>query len=421
LKGGDYVACPSKLPTINKIQHIDLFSLPDDVKVFIYSKKLIPLLYKKAAECFGTLKKAHKTLQIKESYCIFTGSWRRENKVPLYVLKNFIELLNYPKEKALSEIDGLRAGCIGTTTKRLRFTTKFNKEWAEFLGLVLSDGNIDREHVSFYVDARNRELIEYYNSLCNKLFGILPNVTKSRGVYRLGISNIALAQILHYVFGIPSKQKARTFKLPQIISSSKPEIISHFIKAYVECDGYISKEKREIEISTASEPFMRQLQLLLLKLNMSSSITTKTLKGHTYHRVRVCGGPALNLFKKNVGTITSKRANILNTVLKGTFFFEKRNLIPIDGKYLQLIRTKANKPRSEVAKQLSKTRSTHLRNERNQVGVYKAFLKELVATYRGYSFDGGADLDNLEKLASSDLSWIKVREVKLEKPKSEWA
>jgi signal recognition particle subunit SRP54 len=95
-------------------------------------------------------------------------------------------------------------------------------------------------------------------------------------------------------------------------------------------------------------------------------------------------------------------------------------MVPISGEYLQTLRKALKKSRSEVVKNLSKGRTTLLRYELNQVGVYKAFLKGLVDLYGKYSFDGGLDLDKLRKLASSDLSWVKVKQITVQKPKSKW-
>lgn len=99
--------------------------------------------------------------------------------------------------------------------------------------------------------------------------------------------------------------------IPPVVMQSTRESVVQFIRAYVDAEG--SVDESGLEVSSASERLLRELQVMLLRLGVVSSRNPKKVVGtpHTYWRLSVTGDN-LRRYRKAVGMVSSRKQAMLD-------------------------------------------------------------------------------------------------------------
>ncbi len=95
-----------------------------------------------------------------------------------------------------------------------------------------------------------------------------------------------------------------------IFQGTRQSVIG-FLRAFFDAEG--SVRKGAVEVSSASEQMLKDIQILLLRFGIMSSRSSKRVKGHshTYWRLALCGDD-LRRFKDSIGFITPRKQKALN-------------------------------------------------------------------------------------------------------------
>jgi len=110
-----------------------------------------------------------------------------------------------------------------------------------------------------------------------------------------------------------------TKEIPTEILKSNKNIQRAFLKSLFEVDGVVSTRKMTLEISSNSEVFIKQLQVLLLNFEIISE--TKKRRGRAVLRIR--DRDSLIRFLQNIGFVSIEKENALISILTETFFTYK--------------------------------------------------------------------------------------------------
>ncbi len=77
-----------------------------------------------------------------------------------------------------------------------------------------------------------------------------------------------LLMFLHVVLGYPLARKARSMRLPDILYRAPLPIVTAFLQGYMDADGTVEKGRSAVSMTSASQGFLDDLQLLLLRLGV---------------------------------------------------------------------------------------------------------------------------------------------------------
>src|SRR3990172_27227 len=122
------------------------------------------------------------------------------------------------------------------------------------------------------------------------LQGLVPRPSIARHpprVSRVESRSKTLLMFLHVVLGYPLRQKARSMRLPDLLFAAPLPVAAAFVQGYLDADGTVERGRRAVSVTSASERFLDDLQLLLLRfgiraiLDRRESRTTLYISGRT--------------------------------------------------------------------------------------------------------------------------------------------
>ncbi len=222
-----------------------------------------------------------------------------------------------------------------TNSSVVKFPKKLDSEIAYFIGLIIGDGHLDREKLEFRnqcAELRERCIFAL------KSFGVPCRVFDSRTTKVVQASSRALCRALNEIFEIPFGKKADKVKIPSIILKSRKEILSSFLRGYFDTDGYVPKEKRDIEIVSASKLMAEHLKLALLRFGIVSFMKQKKVNGADYFRTLIRGEFVYN-FAREIGfNHPKKKERIAGLASKKFINNTNTDVIPCGNEILRELR-----------------------------------------------------------------------------------
>ena len=191
-------------------------------------------------------------------------------------------------------------------TKFFDVPARLNPDLARLLGYIVSEGWTN-SRLGFSLtqhDAQNPEVLQDMRALCKKVLGYDATV----GAYGVRIDSVFLRD---YLKGLGIEMGLSATKIvPWPILKGTEESVAAFLRGYFDGGGSVSDTV--IEVSSASESLLKDVQTLLLRFGIMSSRSPKTVKGyeHTYWRLAICGMDARR-FAQRIGFATPRKQEAL--------------------------------------------------------------------------------------------------------------
>ena len=316
LSEDDYIAIPKEYKTTSK-----------KISILKELKKLNFLVYLDQEEInklIGDkkLKDICSSLNFKSNYCYFTHNIKK-GAIPIELLK---EDYNYLTIK------------LKGSKSKLTIPTIINEDFAEFLGYVIGDGHIEKRYVE--ITTEDIEVIERLKETGKNLFNLSPLIKKekrSKNLYKIIFASKTLVEILK-IFDLKKGKKGRFLKISDKITKSEDNIIKTFLRAYFDCDSYPALNRRNIEIISESQDLIKQVNILLKRFGINSTISKKWSIKNYYWRLFIRGKSA-ELYAEKIGYLIKRKRKKIEDyerlgIIQGS---GKEDMIPV-GKLLKDIR-----------------------------------------------------------------------------------
>ncbi len=190
-------------------------------------------------------------------------------KVPLGELKDKFDLVEKNQGYSIKSRNLSRSNFI-------KLPKETSPELLELLGLMVSDGNISTKGDSIGFYNKDKDLINNFKNLMNKVFGVDKFKEKNKGsVFGVIAYSKLLVEYVHLV-GFSNESKEC---IPGYFFSLPKEEIRGFVRGYFDGDGTVSRLKIAGMIYptpvlySANKTFLCQLQaLMLLKLGIGCKL-----------------------------------------------------------------------------------------------------------------------------------------------------
>ena len=253
LKAGDYIALPRRIGLSLPLQAIDPYSVDARVvepEVLDSVKRTIALLL----ERFGTIQSLSQRLGVSPK--VLSGYLHGPNRPTTALVSRLFDLAGLEKPS----IRLLKPGGTGSAARVPRF---LDEEFAEFLGLLLSDGMIAGREVRFFNN--DPALLSRFRRLSDDLFGLKTTRKRFNTVDGVALRSTLVISLLRSL-GFPGRSKSRTAVVPPAILKSPDEVVGAFVRGYYLGDGSFSEGS--LEISSASRRLVDGLAYLLSRLGV---------------------------------------------------------------------------------------------------------------------------------------------------------
>lgn len=144
-------------------------------------------------------------------------------------------------------------------------------DFYEWLGLLLSEGKIEKSRLVFY--NKNRRMIKRFARLTRRVFGLHPKVKSDRVEILRARS---LTAILRRKFDVYiGRKKSHNIRVPPTLYVESNANLASFIRGYFYGDG--SFYRNTVEIASSSEQLLYQLKVLLLRLGIIARLKQSRL------------------------------------------------------------------------------------------------------------------------------------------------
>lgn len=224
-----------------------------------------------------------------------------------------LDILNYEKEKEFIK------NISQNNRKDIHVPTQADEKLGYLLGYMCGDGHITEAGRSFGMTSGDESQINHYISLVKDLFGI-DSVKKwddssLNGRWRAHSYSLHVEEFFKYL-GFEKGFCARRKKIPEIILKSPKEVMSSFIRAYFDCDGYAGE--CGIILSTSSPTMAKQIQVVLLNYGILSN---RLPQNHDIFNIQITGLSAKRYYEQIGFSLTRKQDALKKYVIEDRSFF----------------------------------------------------------------------------------------------------
>jgi stage V sporulation protein R len=188
---------------------------------------------------------------------------------------------------------------------------------AAFLGYLIGDGHISERKRTIGLTSGDESQVDRFAELTEELFGIQPRKVWDKTKWRIKFSSAHIQDFLKHL-GLKTGICARIKNVPDPILRSPKSVVSAFLRAYYDCDGYAGKAG--VILSTSSEEMSKTVQLLLLNFGILSS--RRPNKDGCWH-VHTQGKSA-TIFLQEIGFGLQRKQDALRAYVDGHMWFLKQ-------------------------------------------------------------------------------------------------
>ena len=386
LKFGDFIAGLKLTPILGKDT-----ALPKVSNIYYYfiNKKGLKILKNKRNEKNLLQREVSYKLKIDRKNI---SSW--ENGISLVPINSLSKLL---KIYEINE-DFITLYCNKKSLyNELKLPKKLSFEISQIFGYLIGDGCIFNNEIEFKDSDYN--LLKKYKFLLKKYFDLKFRIfpVKNKNCYRLRIKSILFKEFLNN-FAPELLYRSYNLIVPKVIQMSNKENVRGFLRGIFDAEGNVSDHN--IVISMVDELFLRQLQLLFLRLGIISQIFSRK----KIHNLIITDYYSLEIFYREIGSSSDKKLKQYKLMLK-KMRQKNRNstlrLLPLT--YYDLVNISNKENVKGLSKILSHSKNRLHRNITN-ITFYK-FLKLLSQKNKSLCSD-------LENLFNSTIFWCRIKDIK---------
>lgn len=298
-----------------------------------------------------------------------------------------------------------------TSPFKLNVPNTLDAEFAEFLGLYLSEGSVSGNRFRF--TNLDRKILAKVTDFLDKIGQPYKVINQNSTPCVVGLRSGSLVRVLE-ALGIPYERHCGTLSVPWSILASPKPIVAAFIRAYMEGDGgWVNDDAAsKIEAVSASKTLAAELQVLLLQFGIISRVKEVKRKlqntSATYYKLLI-SGTDVDLYMQDIGFL-SKRKSAHANVIRNT----NVDVIPDE------IRSRVLTQRQKHSGYKAGVYTGANGRQRIQFGTFRSmpYLREWLAT-QSTKFAG---LDTASRTLVNDLSYLseffidRVKRIKAEEP-----
>lgn len=284
---------------------------------------------------------------------------------------------------------------------------------ARFLAYVISESWISKRGNMLSFTNQDENMLKDFSNILKQKFNVNFTTRESHAGKSAKECYSCSSELTNLVAAIEPKllEKSAGKVIPQIIFKSPDNIVAEFLRTYSDCEGFVDKNKRCIEIASASKELVYDLKTLLLRFGILSRVysglkyaaNTKEKLKRRYWRLVICG-EQLKAFKAHIGFSISYKKELLDFWLAAQIPYNTNvDVIPNISHLLEELRKSCKKSQFDF----NIPRSSYQHYERGDRWPSRHQLLKLLQS---------CELENpctqiLIQLATADIFWDRVKAI----------
>lgn len=201
--------------------------------------------------------------------------------------------------------------CLSANATVYHVPDKLTPDLAALLGYVVAEGwtNTRMGILISQDNQRNPEVHAHIRSLCLRTLGWIGNEGAKSKETTIDISSTYLRAYFQGL-GVGLGLSA-TKRVPWPIFAASQDSMAAFLRAFFDGEGSVTGDV--LEVSSASEKLLEEIQLLLLRFGIVASRHPKKVPGRErlYWRLSICGDAA-RMFDEQIGFLTPRKQEALD-------------------------------------------------------------------------------------------------------------
>ncbi len=136
------------------------------------------------------------------------------------------------------------------------------------MGYLIGDGHISEVKRTIGLTTGDEEQADQFAQLLDEVFGIQPRKRWDAGRWRVTFSSKSIQEFFQHL-GMKTGIAARLKDVPDAVLRSPKLVVTAFLRAYYDCDGYAGPAG--VILTTSSTEMSKTVQLLLLNFGILST------------------------------------------------------------------------------------------------------------------------------------------------------
>ncbi|MBU0757207.1 MAG: helix-turn-helix domain-containing protein [Nanoarchaeota archaeon] len=307
LKKGDFLIMPEKIEVKGKIQKLFSAQFYNRFTISIAGRKLLidaklkkGLLQRQLARKIGSTQTGISFYEI------------GKNRIDAKYLRKICEELD------LNFFQFLDNYCKPFLTGSINLPQKIDQLFSQYIGYLLGDGSIESDRITFF--EQDKEVALAYKKKYDLYFKINSSYKfrDKKNYHQIRFTSRPLVRLIKSEF--PEIKKARDSEIPQKILMSSNKIVASFLRGLFDAEGYCTKE-RGVAIGLNNKKIIQQLQMLLLRFSIISSIHEYDNRANKYGNntrftIDITEKKSLVFFEKYIGFTCQKKSERLSNLMR---------------------------------------------------------------------------------------------------------
>ena len=308
----------------------------------------------------------------------------------------------------------------GQEKKDIKIPSHTSKEFCRWLGYFIAEGHVvhaNKRSYQFCLTNSNNKIQKDYIELTKNLFNITPKIYKGNKIQLIFTSKKIAELFLKIGLEVPSH--AGNKLIPRLIFKCKDKEILEFLNGYIDGDGHIDKDGN-LCIKTKSTKLSKDVQLILTRLGVIASVSktrNKVKETEREYDLIIVSGESMRVLGKKISLRIASKQDRIREFLKRKGSSPNWDSIPLEGKKIKEIREGLKLKKREIG---NRTTIFDIEEERHKPsrktvkGILEGFEKR--DKEKRYS----REIKYIKFLASEDIAWDHIKEIKREKSDTEF-
>jgi len=282
---------------------------------------------------------------------------------------------------------------IGVERKSVKIPKVTSPEFCQIVGYFIGDGNVGRNYIAF--EDENREVLEIYNKLIQKVFGTHGRIFKDKkeNQYILTVCSKRLS-IFFKKLGIGTREK----QIPKLFHKVERKSLAALLRGLFDAEGMVRKKPSEVALTSGYRKLLETVRLLLLRFGIISGIyamkrTNKISSGaRDYSYALTISGEDLLKFKSKIGFSHPEKRKKLEQI--DNVGFNRKRLLPKEFLRMRVPTVNFSNLRDRRWKMITQKKAKEILSKLKRGGI------------------SSKEVSEVEKLVNSDITFVKIKEIK---------